>query len=186
MRSSILCRVPITSSAAAEGVGARRSATKSAMVKSVSWPTAEITGTARRRNGPRHALFVERPQIFERPSAARDDHHFRPSGSAEIIDARRPPAPPILRPAPAPDKCECAVPESGVREYSRCPGSRRPRATSRCRSAPASAAGDVFARRRTSLPRPASSSIVRRRVAARRGPAARSLRRSICTSPRAS
>ena len=32
-------------SAAAEGVGARRSATKSAMVKSVSCPTAEITGT---------------------------------------------------------------------------------------------------------------------------------------------
>ena len=35
-----------TSSAAAEGVGARRSATKSAMVKSVSWPTALITGAA--------------------------------------------------------------------------------------------------------------------------------------------
>ncbi len=34
-----------TSSAAAEGVAARRSATKSAMVTSVSWPTAEITGT---------------------------------------------------------------------------------------------------------------------------------------------
>ena len=33
-----------TSSAAAEGVGARRSATKSAIVTSVSWPTAEITG----------------------------------------------------------------------------------------------------------------------------------------------
>ena len=32
------------SSAAAEGVGARRSATKSAMVKSVSCPIAEITG----------------------------------------------------------------------------------------------------------------------------------------------
>src|SRR5688572_1594272 len=33
-----------TSSAAAEGVGARLSATKSAIVKSVSWPTADITG----------------------------------------------------------------------------------------------------------------------------------------------
>jgi hypothetical protein len=31
-------------SAAAEGVGARRSATKSAMVTSVSWPTALTTG----------------------------------------------------------------------------------------------------------------------------------------------
>ena len=33
------------SSAAAEGVGARRSATKSAIVTSVSWPTPLITGT---------------------------------------------------------------------------------------------------------------------------------------------
>ncbi|CEV42025.1 Uncharacterised protein [Streptococcus pneumoniae] len=32
------------SSAAAVGVGARKSATKSAIVKSVSWPTAEIIG----------------------------------------------------------------------------------------------------------------------------------------------
>ena len=38
-------RVQTTISAAAEGVGARRSATKSAMVTSVSCPTAEITGT---------------------------------------------------------------------------------------------------------------------------------------------
>src|SRR5579871_5394840 len=43
--SSRLCRVQITNSAAEEGVGARRSATKSAIVMSVSWPTAEITGT---------------------------------------------------------------------------------------------------------------------------------------------
>ena len=45
MRSSSSSRVQTTSSAAAEGVGARRSATKSAMVTSVSWPTAETTGT---------------------------------------------------------------------------------------------------------------------------------------------
>ena len=32
------------SSAAADGVGALKSATKSAIVKSVSWPTAEIIG----------------------------------------------------------------------------------------------------------------------------------------------
>src|SRR2546429_490589 len=37
-------RVCTTSSAAAEGVEARTSATKSAMVKSVSWPTPEMTG----------------------------------------------------------------------------------------------------------------------------------------------
>src|ERR1039458_9841370 len=45
MRSKTSSRVQTTISAAAEGVGARRSATKSAMVISVSWPTAEITGT---------------------------------------------------------------------------------------------------------------------------------------------
>jgi hypothetical protein len=33
-----------TNSAAADGVGARTSATKSAIVKSVSWPQAETTG----------------------------------------------------------------------------------------------------------------------------------------------
>ena len=46
-----------TISAAADGVGARRSATKSAIVTSVSWPTAEITGTgdarSRARRSPR-------------------------------------------------------------------------------------------------------------------------------------
>ena len=79
----------ITSSAAAEGVGARKSATKSAIVKSVSCPTAEITGTGRGRNRARHALLVERPQVFERATAARHDHHFRPSRDcAEIFDAR--------------------------------------------------------------------------------------------------
>ena len=42
--SAILCCASVMSSAAAEGVGARRSAAKSAMVKSVSWPMAETTG----------------------------------------------------------------------------------------------------------------------------------------------
>src|SRR6266481_1306915 len=44
MRLSNSRRVWTTSSAAADGVEARTSATKSAMVKSVSWPTPEITG----------------------------------------------------------------------------------------------------------------------------------------------
>ena len=39
MRSTLFL---FTSSATADGVGARRSATKSAMVKSISWPTADI------------------------------------------------------------------------------------------------------------------------------------------------
>ena len=37
------------SSAAADGVGARKSATKSQMVKSVSWPTADTTGIDERK-----------------------------------------------------------------------------------------------------------------------------------------
>src|SRR5438045_3449992 len=41
-------RVQTTSSAAADGVGARRSATKSAIVTSVSCPMADTTGTARK------------------------------------------------------------------------------------------------------------------------------------------
>ena len=69
-----------TISAAADGVGARRSATKSAMVTSVSWPTAEITGTGAAGDRPRHDLLVERPQIFDRSAAAADDHD---------VDARR-------------------------------------------------------------------------------------------------
>ncbi len=62
-----------TISAAADGVGARRSATKSAIVTSTSWPTAEMTGTGQRRDRPRHDLLVERPQVFDRSAAAPDD-----------------------------------------------------------------------------------------------------------------
>ena len=40
----MVSREAVTISAAAEGVGARRSDTKSAMVKSVSCPMAEMTG----------------------------------------------------------------------------------------------------------------------------------------------
>ena len=43
--SAIVCLISGTaSSAAAEGVAALKSAVKSEIVKSISWPTAEITG----------------------------------------------------------------------------------------------------------------------------------------------
>ena len=42
-------RIGLTVSAAAVGVGARRSAAKSASVKSTSWPTPQTTGTAQAR-----------------------------------------------------------------------------------------------------------------------------------------
>ena len=44
MRAQNSSLAATTSSAAADGVGARRSATKSAIVKSTSCPIAEITG----------------------------------------------------------------------------------------------------------------------------------------------
>ena len=61
------------SSAAALGVGARTSATKSAMVKSTSWPTPEIVGTGDRAMVRATRFVVEAPQILDRAAAARDD-----------------------------------------------------------------------------------------------------------------
>ena len=93
-----------TISAAADGVGARRSATKSAIVKSISWPTAEITGTGRGRDRAGHELLVERPEILDRAAAAPDDDDVDArdlarsraapahdlGGRAVPLDARRP------------------------------------------------------------------------------------------------
>jgi len=63
--------VQTTISAAAEGVGARMSATKSAMVKSVSCPTAEITGTehAAMARATRSSLKVHRSSSDPPPRA---------------------------------------------------------------------------------------------------------------------
>ena len=74
MRAAKSSFLATTISAAAEGVGARRSATKSAIVTSVSWPTAEIVGTGQPCDRPRDDLLVERPEIFDRSTAAPDDH----------------------------------------------------------------------------------------------------------------
>ena len=71
-----------TISAAADGVGARRSATKSAIVTSVSWPTAEMTGTGDSGDRARDDLLVERPEVFDRAAAAADD---------DDVDARHAP-----------------------------------------------------------------------------------------------
>ena len=73
MRAANSVLAAMTISAAADGVGARRSATKSAIVTSVSWPTAEITGTATEHDRPRHDFLVERPQVLNRASAPADD-----------------------------------------------------------------------------------------------------------------
>ena len=56
-----------TSSAAADGVGARTSAAKSASVTSTSWPTPQTTGSAVGDDRPDDALVVERPEVLEQP-----------------------------------------------------------------------------------------------------------------------
>ena len=71
-------RTGTASSAAAVGVGARRSAAWSINVVSVSCPTAEISGIGELGRGPHHLLLVERPQILDRAAAARDDQQVRP------------------------------------------------------------------------------------------------------------
>ena len=53
-------------SAAAVGVGARRSEAKSISVVSVSWPTAEISGMRAGGGGAHHDLLVEGHQVLER------------------------------------------------------------------------------------------------------------------------
>ena len=59
-----------SSSAAAEGVGARRSAAKSARLKSVSWPIADTTGTGEAAIARARRFVVERPQVLQRAAAA--------------------------------------------------------------------------------------------------------------------
>ncbi len=75
-----------TSSAAAEGVGARRSATKSQMVKSVSWPTAEITGIPEAAIVRAKRFVVEGEKVFERSAAACDDDDVNVAGAVEMLD----------------------------------------------------------------------------------------------------
>jgi len=68
-------RVWTTSSAAADGVDARTSATKSAIVKSVFVADAGDHGNFRSEDSARDYFFVEGPQIFHGAAAAREDQH---------------------------------------------------------------------------------------------------------------
>ena len=67
------CWAAVMISAAADGVGARRSATKSAMVKSVSWPMAETTGRCRGGDGAGEGFVVEAGEVFGGASAPGDE-----------------------------------------------------------------------------------------------------------------
>jgi hypothetical protein len=76
-----------TSSAAAEGVAARTSAAKSAMVTSVSWPTAEMTAPATARSRARR-LLVEGP-ILDRSATSSHDHRVHARDPADGADPAR-------------------------------------------------------------------------------------------------
>ncbi len=47
------------------------------MVKSVSCPTADMTGIRGRRDGAGHILVVEGPQLFDGTASPPDDQHIR-------------------------------------------------------------------------------------------------------------
>ena len=75
MRCSQSRQSGTTSSAAPEGVGARTSATRSAMVKSISWPTPRHYRQRAGEYRPGDDFLVERPEVLERAAAAREDQH---------------------------------------------------------------------------------------------------------------
>ncbi len=86
-----------TSSAAAEGVGARRSATKSAIVKSVSWPTALTTGIRERAIARATSSSLNGQRSSSDPPRGQDDD-VDPAEPAEVVERR--PRFPIAAPAP--------------------------------------------------------------------------------------
>ena len=63
----------VASSAAADGVGARRSAVKSAMVVSVSCPHATYHRSGTCKDCARHLLLIKGHKVFKRTSASRQN-----------------------------------------------------------------------------------------------------------------
>ena len=179
--SSLACT---TRSAPAEGVGARRSATKSAIVKSVSWPTAEIVGMREAGERARHLLLVERPQVLEAAAAARHDQHVEPrhAVAARGCPARSRRAPRALHARRIEQHARGSRSARAARAG--CPGSRRRWARSRCRCGAAAWAAAASARRRTAPPCRAAPSAPRTPAAASPCRAAPAPRPEIWYSPR--
>ena len=173
MQISLFARITI--SAAADGVGARRSATKSQIVKSVSWPTRRSSESSTPQRRARR-LLVERPQILERSSAAADQHDVVQLPAREMADGDG-------------DLARGGRALHADRIDLQCsPSKRRPRTLRMSRiAAPvglvtmAMRCGSIgigFLRAgRTALRRRAASSVARMPVAARRGRPARRRRR---------
>ncbi len=107
-----------------------RRAAKSAMVKSISWPTPVTTGMAAAADGARHALVVEAPQVFDGTAAARHDDHIavtaratrhrcaRDDGFGRRRALHRRSAPPAPRPAGSAAP-ECAAHRVSPRRWAR-------------------------------------------------------------------
>ena len=93
----------LANSAAAVGVAARWSATRSAMVKSVSWPMPAITGSGQAAIARARFSVVERPQILDAAAAASDDQHVAFVARRGETQGIRQSRLPRLRPGPAPD-----------------------------------------------------------------------------------
>ena len=132
-------------SAAAVGVGARRSAAKSISVMSVSWPTAEISGIMLAAAARTTISSLNDQQVFERAAAARHDDQIRPRQRAalgqrvEAFDGIGDLGGAIARPAPAPARPARGA-ESGRPAGAGCRGSprrsaRSPRRSPRARTA---------------------------------------------------
>ena len=75
-----------TISAAAEGVGARRSATRSAIVRSVSCPTAEIVGIRDRASARATHSLLNGFEVLGRASPAREDQDVEGAAAVEGVD----------------------------------------------------------------------------------------------------
>ena len=88
-RPSSSARDGLASSAAAVGVGARWSAAKSAMVKSVSWPTPTTTGIGQARMARATASSLNCPEVLDRAAAAHQQQHVALGARAGAREHRR-------------------------------------------------------------------------------------------------
>ena len=157
MPSSSPARSGLTSSAAAVGVGARRSATKSAIVKSVSWPMPVTTGIghARIARATLSSLKAHKSSMLPPPRTSNMTSH--PPSRPAILSAQA-----IFSDAPSPWTCTGKTTTSidGLRRASVVNTSRRA-AASREVITPIARGKEGRARFVSALNRPSFSSLSR-------------------------
>ena len=99
--TSTSARSGVAASAAADGVGARKSATRSHSVTSGLVADRRNHRHRHRRDGARHPLAVERPEVLDRAAAPSDDQHVDRQPASAVQRASTPTAS-ALAPGPAP------------------------------------------------------------------------------------